>query len=63
MRRRDTQQQGAVTANDQREMAGVQDRRDRISNTGNQRAEAIRIDDVGPGVTRAGDGPGNVTLP
>ena len=30
----------------------IEDRRDRISNAGDERIEAVRIDDVGPRVTR-----------
>jgi len=46
------QQQGAIATDDQREMAALQDRRDRVSNTGDERTEAVRIDDVRPRVAR-----------
>ena len=46
------QQQGAIATDDQREMAVLQERRDRISNTGDERTEAVRIDDVRPRVAR-----------
>ena len=44
------QQQGAIATDDQREMPVLQDRRDRISNTDDERSQAVRIDDVGPRV-------------
>ena len=43
--------QGAIAADDQREVPVIEDRRDRISNTGDERIEAARIDDVGPRIT------------
>ena len=46
------QQQGAIATDDQREVPVIEDRRDRISNAGDERIEAVRIDDVGPRVTR-----------
>ena len=46
------QEQGAIATDDQREMAVLQERRDRVSNAGDERAEALRIDDVGPRVAR-----------
>jgi hypothetical protein len=50
-RREAPEQQGAIAADDQREVPVMEDRRDRISNTGDERIEAVRIDDVGPRFT------------
>jgi hypothetical protein len=46
------EQQGAIAADDHREVPVVEDRRDRVTNTGDERIDAARIDDMGPRCTR-----------
>lgn len=61
-RREAPEEQGAIAPDDQREVPVMEDRRDRFSNTGDERIEAVRIDDVGSRITRRRR-VGNVTSP
>jgi hypothetical protein len=51
-RREAPEQQRAIAPDDQREVPVIEDRRDRISNTGDERIQTVRIDDVGSRITR-----------